>query len=123
MSILVVCPNGHKLKVKDKLAGKQGFCPKCKAPVTIPELSPDELSEDAILDILGPRTNTGPGASSIHDAQTRPRESGSALSSISGKGEHGSPPKKSCHKCHQEIEAGVRICPHCHTYIAGLADF
>ena len=45
MTISVVCPQGHKLKAKDKLAGKSVKCPKCGAVVTIP--SPDAPESDA----------------------------------------------------------------------------
>lgn len=36
MPIRCVCPNGHTLRVKDQLAGKQGTCPKCQAPFVVP---------------------------------------------------------------------------------------
>ncbi|MDO4588014.1 MAG: DUF4339 domain-containing protein [Planctomycetia bacterium] len=36
MGIRFTCPNGHKLNVKAELAGKVGFCPKCKARMLIP---------------------------------------------------------------------------------------
>ena len=120
MSIRVVCPNGHTLKVKNSLAGKTGLCPVCKARIQVPRLRPDDLSEDAIMDILGPRPGVKPADSSIFHEEL---EVGGSASSSSVTGNRGAPPKKSCHKCHQEIEAGTHICPHCHTYIAGLTDF
>jgi hypothetical protein len=36
MSITVLCPNEHLLKIKDKYAGKKGLCPICKARVQAP---------------------------------------------------------------------------------------
>ena len=36
MPILCACPNGHSLRVKDKLAGKRGKCPTCGADFDIP---------------------------------------------------------------------------------------
>lgn len=36
MGIRFTCPNGHKLNVKDHLAGKRAVCPNCGAKVTIP---------------------------------------------------------------------------------------
>jgi hypothetical protein len=36
MGIRFFCPNGHKLNVKDHLAGKRGVCPKCGAKFAIP---------------------------------------------------------------------------------------
>ena len=39
MSIQVVCPNGHVLKVSDDYAGKMGLCPVCKARIKVPQPS------------------------------------------------------------------------------------
>jgi hypothetical protein len=36
MGIRFNCPNGHKLNVKDHLAGKRGVCPDCGAKFVIP---------------------------------------------------------------------------------------
>ena len=111
MSIQVVCPNGHVLRVRDCFAGKVGLCPVCKAQVTVPKPD-DSLSEDEIIDVLGP-----------HD----PSQSGTGSTIIGNRsGDHTvagpSPPKKSCSKCNREISAGTHICPFCRTYIANLRD-
>jgi hypothetical protein len=39
MGIRFSCPNGHKLNVKDHLAGKRGVCPSCGAKFVIPAAS------------------------------------------------------------------------------------
>jgi GYF domain 2 len=39
MGIKFYCPNGHKMHVKDFLAGKRGLCPKCGVRVEIPMTS------------------------------------------------------------------------------------
>ncbi|HEY3392791.1 MAG TPA: hypothetical protein VGK58_08795 [Lacipirellulaceae bacterium] len=39
MGIRLSCPNGHKLNVKDNLAGKRGICPACGAKFVIPAAS------------------------------------------------------------------------------------
>ena len=39
MGIRFSCPNGHKLNVKDNLAGKRGICPACGAKFVIPAAS------------------------------------------------------------------------------------
>jgi hypothetical protein len=36
MGIRFSCPNGHKLNVKEHLAGKRGICPECGVRVVIP---------------------------------------------------------------------------------------
>ena len=116
MSIRVVCPNGHVLKVKSSMAGKSGLCPDCKARVAVPLPRQDELSEDAILNILGP----GELAPSEQvSPQTGPE---SAEDVPPAEDDSSSPPQKSCRKCHLAIPAGTHICPHCQTFIAELTD-
>lgn len=36
MGIVARCPNGHRIKVKDELAGRKGICPTCSARFRIP---------------------------------------------------------------------------------------
>lgn len=36
MGIVSFCPQGHRIKVKDRLAGKKGVCPTCGARFRIP---------------------------------------------------------------------------------------
>jgi hypothetical protein len=115
MSIKVVCPNGHALKVKDDLAGKMGLCPVCKARVQVPALRPQAISEDAILDLMG--TAEVPARSA-----PEARESPAAAPGIARK-DGQAPPMKTCTKCNQRISALIHICPYCHTYIAKLGDF
>jgi len=109
MSIRVICPNGHILNVKDHLAGKIGLCPMCKAKVQVPKPQPESVSEDMIMGILGRQS----GAAAADFVDSPPTDTG----------DKNSPPKKSCHMCNQEIQTGIHICPHCHTYIAKLTDF
>ena len=117
MSIRVVCRNGHILNVKDGLAGKIGLCPTCKARVQVPQLSRGELSEDAILGILGP-TKSPPLREGLAQEVADPFDRPAASET-----EHGGPPLKSCEKCNQLILAATHICPYCHTYIGKLEDF
>src|SRR5688572_6042780 len=42
MGIRFSCPNGHKLHVKEFLAGKRGVCPSCGAKFVIPLASAAE---------------------------------------------------------------------------------
>jgi hypothetical protein len=39
MGIVSFCPQGHRIKVKDSLAGKKGVCPTCGARFRIPSAS------------------------------------------------------------------------------------
>ena len=117
MSIRVVCRNGHILNVKDSLAGKIGLCPTCKARVEVPEVSRGEISEDAILNILGP-AKSGP----LHDG-AGPEAMDPVESRPPSETDRGGPPLKSCEKCSQLILAATHICPYCHTYVGKLEDF
>ena len=113
MSIQVVCPNGHTVKVKDALAGKMGLCPVCKAPVSVPRVSEpvaSDLTEDAILGIIGPYE---PDPSRVQ----APIEERVAVEKPGVARDGHVPPKKSCGKCNAEIPAGAQICPHCRTYL------
>jgi hypothetical protein len=46
MGIRFFCPNGHKLNVKEHLAGKAGFCPECGARLIIPLQSTRKSSKE-----------------------------------------------------------------------------
>ena len=110
MAIRVVCPNGHVLKVKDSFAGKVGLCPRCKARIHVPRADDGGMSEDAIVDILG-------------DPVVAEARKEAPAPVASPRQDHAAPQGKTCHVCNEEIAAATHICPHCHTYIAKLADF
>lgn len=40
MGIVAFCPQGHRVKVKDDLAGRKGICPQCGARFRIPDIAP-----------------------------------------------------------------------------------
>lgn len=125
MSIQFKCSNGHEIKVKDKYAGQAGICPTCKVRVTVPvhaaELS-GKVSEDAILDFLGPPPvdDMPVHQDPKHQNQfTDPASmSGSSLlgSTILHRG------MKNCPKCKREVRAAYDICPHCRTYFTDLTE-
>lgn len=108
MAIRVQCPNGHVLKVPDNFAGRMGACPKCKAKVRVPRAGPETLSEDAIVDLI----DTGEARSGSAEPGVEVPGGAAALRE----------PMKSCDQCGRQIPALLHICPHCHTYIASLAD-
>lgn len=43
MGIVAYCPQGHRIKVKNQLAGRKGVCPECGARFRIPFESQPEL--------------------------------------------------------------------------------
>jgi len=117
MSIEVKCPNEHLLKIKDALAGRTVRCPRCQAMVVVPQPS-DEVSEQSILEFLGPAPTKPPRASaSAPDAPPAadgPAAAESAVLRLRGHlGEF-----KTCPKCKRETRAAFDICPHCKTYFS-----
>jgi hypothetical protein len=118
MSIEVTCPQGHRLRVKDSFAGKKGLCPMCKTPVLVPKPERSAVSEDDILDFIGPSTSGVLGRALTPEELQELEQGGSRID----RGQH-STPHKVCTKCNQEISFASHICPFCHTYIADLADF
>jgi len=112
MSIEVACPNGHTLKVKDSLAGKTGLCPVCKARVRIPRAAPSELTEDAILGIIGPYE---PDESILQQPIEEPTAAKKREASAK-------PTNTTCEKCSQQVPAGATICPYCRTYLFKMSD-
>jgi len=111
MSIQVVCPNGHPLTVDDSCAGRLGLCPVCKAPVKVPQADNRALSEDSVLDFLGPHRAEG--------AAAKPAVLGGPAGRPS---EAGVPAKRRCGRCNREIMASVAVCPYCRSYVPGIAD-
>jgi hypothetical protein len=124
MSIRCVCPNGHVLNVKETQGGTCGLCPTCKATVQVPQLCDKKLSEDAIMDILGPRDAASkPQAAAPKGRPAAPERRAPVDAPQSGTAMRTTTIIKNCNHCHQEISAGMHICPYCHTYIAKIGDF
>jgi hypothetical protein len=48
MGIVAYCPNQHRVKVKDDLAGRKGICPTCGARFRIPLESQSEPALPAL---------------------------------------------------------------------------
>jgi hypothetical protein len=57
MPISVVCPSCQaRFSVSEKFAGKQGPCPKCKKPITVPNAPTEEVKIHAPEDFAGGST-------------------------------------------------------------------
>lgn len=50
MGIVAFCPRGHRVKVKDELAGRKGICPRCQVRFRIPLLG-SELPVARVLSL------------------------------------------------------------------------
>jgi len=44
MGIVSFCPNGHRVKVKDHLAGRKGICPRCGSRFRIPSANQSPIA-------------------------------------------------------------------------------
>ncbi len=97
MSIEFVCPNGHKLKVKDESAGKIGLCPACKVRVQVPR---KEASDEDVLAMLEPTVADQPQPQSpdVLSDLCRPPV-----------------PQKICPGCYAHASQSFTICPRCGT--------
>jgi len=50
VSLVVYCPNGHRVLVAEKYRGRQGRCPNCKAPFFVPVAPMEKPAADAAAD-------------------------------------------------------------------------
>ncbi|HEV7224369.1 MAG TPA: hypothetical protein VGN42_16790 [Pirellulales bacterium] len=125
MSIRFRCPNGHEMNVKDKYAGLTGLCPHCQVRVLVPSLEPAKLSDDAILELLGPPSDD-PDDLPVHQD---PKHHGAP--SADGTGSSGSSLQglsplhrgmKVCPKCRKEVRSVYDICPYCRTYFTDVSE-
>ena len=123
MTISLVCPNGHRLAAKKSLAGKTCFCPKCKARVQVPVAMPAPVAEPTVL----------PTPHDITESQVcailgKPEPAQRSIENASGVVRHDRIASKrtrikTCPHCNRDVSSDFHLCPHCRTYIAGLADF
>jgi hypothetical protein len=130
MAIELECPNGHQLKVKDRYAGQTGLCPRCKARVRVP--SPGDVTDDDILDILGPpppapepepepedeHPSTAAIASDDYVHQDPRHTDGSGISLLGSSIIRG---QKICPACGRKASFTFKWCPSCGTPLGGDA--
>ncbi len=118
MSIHVVCPNGHDLKVNNRHAGQTGLCPKCQSRVLVPELAPTGgLGENEIAEMLDGPDDQEP--LDVHQ-ESRHRQPGRGSdSTLSGGSSIVTEKTKRCPRCQGEISVQLHVCPLCQTYCPG----
>jgi hypothetical protein len=54
MGIVAFCPRGHRVKVKDYLAGRKGICPECGVSFRIPRESQPEPVDAPVPTLAAP---------------------------------------------------------------------
>lgn len=117
MSIDVVCPNGHTLKVKDKYAGKTGRCPHCQMPVQVPQAAACLI--DRRRHPKHGRSAVGRGRSAGASRNPPPRRRlglEPARRLVDSQAAHQDLPKCS------EVNMRLDICPHCHMYFSDSTE-
>ncbi len=110
MSIMVICPKGHELKIKDKYAGRTGRCPLCKSRIKIP-VPDEEIPGGLVRGIYDPSKSGLSGlALEVPEFIDDPSDEESANTMIV------------CGKCQKEIPATAQTCPYCKSYVVSLTD-
>jgi anti-anti-sigma factor len=113
MLIVVRCPNGHVLHVKDKHAGRMGVCPRCSAPIRVP--LPDQAHGDDRIGVV-------PASQRPSEAVVLkgPRHDGADQTSATGPPIFFSPLEKGklCLECGKIVSQSFTICPRCGTPIS-----
>lgn len=98
MSIKMLCPNGHKLRVDERHAGQRAVCPRCDAKMTVPTPTRHEMSESSIVALMG---DAAPQQSVITRVAPAPQKR----------------PTRTCPKCQTVMSAAYHICPTCRVYL------
>ncbi len=141
MSIEVMCPNGHSMRVKNEFAGKSGLCPYCKARITVPNTSTVRVasgstgvSEDDLMAFLGPPRPAPQTvvAEALPNQPAKPPRADAIVPRPHWP--HDEPAKKTgavslravfvhrrrvCPKCCEIVPFASKECPHCQTSLSG----
>jgi hypothetical protein len=128
MAIDVTCPNGHKLQIKEKYAGKSGLCPRCQARIEVPALGAGEELIDLVArratpaaDVQNQAALAAAPAHDPHDALADDDAPGTPSHATSRAGEsllssavirH----RKVCPQCYQVCPIWYARCTHCDFY-------
>ncbi|MBP5622612.1 MAG: hypothetical protein J6X44_11430 [Thermoguttaceae bacterium] len=117
MSIILTCPNGHRLTAPDKRAGTTGRCPACGAPVKVPEQKNAVPSDSSILRILGIGEELRRSINDPLPEEDKPKETAESNNPVSEElPKKKVIQKKICPQCDWEIDADFKICPKCRYY-------
>lgn len=105
------CPNGHRLKINAKHAGRRARCPACGELVRAPTLPPTEsMSPSAVVRLLS-REDSSP--------RGRPADKLAEHERAAVQGQREAVGKALCPQCKELIDAHERVCHHCRLYLGG----
>ena len=126
MGILVNCPNGHVFKVKEKYAGKKGFCPQCtdKVTVQVPDTLSTMSSSGVLHKALDGSNDVGHGQSvldehhgesvlDVHHKDQSHSASGSLLNSSLIRS------RTTCKRCGAKVPSWFASCSECGEFMEG----
>lgn len=105
-TIMVTCPNGHKLSGTSEMVGHRVRCPKCSAKFELNLPPKKTLTETGVMRILG---KADPLPSSLvppSEENPIPRNQ-----------------QRRCPRCHQTISIHANVCEHCKCYAGVMPTF
>lgn len=89
MGIIAICPGGHRMKVKDYLAGRKGICPTCGARFRIPLASPSSPPDTGPQDAAGETVAGGARVATVVSLDAAAAAGLPELLMIAGPGDQG----------------------------------
>ena len=118
MTILVRCPNGHVLHIKEKHAGKSGLCPHCHARIDVPASRTPPPHGTARPPLAGKKeTRDRPAQARQEPWHASENEQAGAKLTGSAMVRH----KKPCPNCAKLIPYWYATCPYCKSPMSTLA--
>jgi tRNA G26 N,N-dimethylase Trm1 len=98
------CPQGHRIKVVSRLAGRRVRCPKCRSAVQIPEI---DVTESGVASLLTLWNDQSAANHKIPEPTLTAKESTSVRVTVEK--------QRQCGKCRQLIAESASVCVHCQT--------
>jgi hypothetical protein len=98
-SLVVMCPNGHKLTGSVDMVGKNVRCPQCGAKFQLKLPARKSLTETAVMRILGDADKL--------PARPEPQEK----------------TQRPCPRCKKQISIHANVCEHCKCYAGAMPNF
>ena len=105
------CPNGHRLKISAKHAGRRARCPACSESVQVPTPPPTEsMSPSAVVRLLSRADST---------CHLNPADMLAQREEHAQQGQQQGLSRALCPQCNELIDEHERVCHHCRLYLGG----
>jgi hypothetical protein len=99
-SITLSCPSGHRLRGDASFIGKKVKCPRCQAAFVISAPKEKQVTDTAVMRILG----------DLPVRQELPRTDPE-------------PERRPCPRCDVSISQDAQVCQHCNCYVGVMPRF